>query len=265
MKSGGRFANLELPVDDADGEAPVPAQSVAEEADDIHDADYYLQRAREAELAGNMESALRAFSAALGDNPILPDAWEGQAWLLLELDELPEAETWAQKAIERFPQHSGILALHGLAMYRMGHTTLGMEAVDAAIEVRESAFAWLARGEMLLDLKTKAWEGCLMHALSVAEDNGLFMIRVGSVCVRYEAYSLALSVLKEGVSTVPRSARAWYLLGLVQESLGSYEKARASYRQAETLAPDIPAYRGAGDCCHPGLLQRLTRVFRGHR
>ncbi|MBM4043382.1 MAG: tetratricopeptide repeat protein, partial [Planctomycetes bacterium] len=107
----GRFSNLEF---GDGGEAPAPAATAprAEQpfASQLKDADYYLRQAEAQELEGSHDAALRSFSAALGENPLLLDAWVGQLRMLLELGEYPEARLWADKALEKFPNHAQVLA-----------------------------------------------------------------------------------------------------------------------------------------------------------
>ena len=147
----GRFANLELesrgspaaataesrPEDLRAGSRPIAERS----------AEFFLQRARDHELRGDLEAAMRDLSAALGEDSLRLDAWVGQLWLLAELDETPEACVWADKALVRFPDNPLVLAAKAVALHRLGRHQEAMDLNDAALAGNDDhPLLWLSRG-----------------------------------------------------------------------------------------------------------------------
>ena len=261
----GRFSNLEF---GEGGEAPAPTAAAAAPraeqpfASELKDADYYLRQAEAQELEGNHDAALRSFSAALGENPLLLDAWVGQLRMLLELDEYPEARLWADKALEKFPNHALVLAAKSLAVLRMGMRRDARVLNDAAVQGKgEWPLVWLARGELMMAESPAAATECLNRALRAASPRGPCLLEIGSLLLRQHHYAVALSALQRAAAELPNAARAWFLLGCAQRELGLGEPARVSFQQAQRLAPRIALYREAADE-RPGLFTWLKRFLR---
>ena len=53
---------------------------------------------------------LRFYSRALEEDKTLIVGWVGQVQMLVQLGELKEAETWARKALELYPNNPELLA-----------------------------------------------------------------------------------------------------------------------------------------------------------
>lgn len=84
-------------------------------------------------------------------NPDNAAAWTGQVRALIELGELREATLWADKALDRFPDHTELLAAKAGALGRSGFLDEAIAFSDASIEQRgDTPYVWLARGDVLL-------------------------------------------------------------------------------------------------------------------
>ena len=266
MRSG-RFANLELDGDgSSEGAVPAEAGGPPPSATELRDAQYYLREAVERELAGEYEAALRSYSVALGEDPLALDAWAGQVWMLLQLEEYPEARLWADKALESFPDNPHLVALKSIALYRMGECGEARELNSAALGRKgQSTWVWLGRGEIMLADDRAAAEDCFKHAARVASQQGLALLRAATVYLRYRHYSRAMSTLQEVTSASPRLGWAWYLLGRAQEQLGLIDQAQLSYGQAVGSCPQRSLYREAAHNAKTrrgGLIRRLAmKVF----
>jgi len=260
----GRFASLEF--GEAGPEAQAPAAPRAEArgpAAELRDADFYLRQAVAQELEGSFEAALRCYSAALGENPLLLDAWVGQLRVLLDLEEYPEARLWADKALERFPDNPQVLAAKSVALHRMGHKRDARALNDAAVQGKgEWPLVWLCRGELMMRDSSPAATECFNRALRGEGPKGPLLIRIGELLLRGGHYSTALTALQRAAAALPEAARAWYLMGQAQEELGMAAQARVSYQQAATLAPRIALYRQAAEGRPAGLMTTLRRFFR---
>jgi tetratricopeptide (TPR) repeat protein len=269
--SGGRFSSLEF--DEGGGDRPRASGPGALPRDggvarkpfgtEVRDARFYLKKAEEEELTGEHDKALRSYSAALGENPLLLEAWVGQLLMLLEMEEYPEAGLWADKALEKFPDNAQLLAAKSVALFRMGHRKEGRDLSDAALAGKgESEVVWLCRGELMIAEGRSACEECFRRAVSLSERKGLTRLRVGSICYRYGRYSPALSELQEAVRALPKSPKLWYLMGRTQEALGLATQARTSYRQAAGLSPGNAVYRDAAAGSRQTLGTSIASMFR---
>jgi tetratricopeptide (TPR) repeat protein len=272
--SAGRFSSLEF----EDGKDSSPAQKPADNQPaepgeaatpatprvgaETRDAAWYLRRAAEEELLGNFEQSMRNYSAALGENPLLLDAWAGQLLMLLELEEYPETRLWADKAMEKFPEHPLLLAAKSAALFRMGMKREARDLNDAALAKKgESEIVWLFRGELMLGDNRAAADECFKHASRLAVRKDLARLRQGRLYLRYGRLSHALAALQEATAALPRAALAWYLLGRAQEQLGMLDLAQTSFQQATELAPSNAAFTAAA-YRRPTLLKRFTSWLR---
>lgn len=96
-----RFDKLELNQPTQPG--PLQMRAEPEEAN-------WLKRADQQRRAGEYEDALRFYSRALEEDKTLILGWVGQVQMLVQLGELKEADTWARKALELFPNNPELLA-----------------------------------------------------------------------------------------------------------------------------------------------------------
>src|SRR5437667_4900883 len=109
-----RFVNLEFGGESEDHSQDAQKALSKDEA-------YYFAEARTAFENGIFESALRLYSKVLEFNPQNTGAWTGQVRMLIELCEYHEAKLWADKALERFPHESELLAAKAVALAREGY------------------------------------------------------------------------------------------------------------------------------------------------
>ncbi|MGD2175485.1 MAG: hypothetical protein PVJ27_08785, partial [Candidatus Brocadiaceae bacterium] len=132
----------------------------------------YFRAAGDAEFRlGLYESALRAYSRALEQDGTVFVCWLGQVRSLLALGEYEEADLWADKALELFPEHPDLLSAKALAAVRRGLVPRAMAYSDNALS-REgvSPFVWLCRGEVLTVRGSSMAEHCFEQAAVVSED-----------------------------------------------------------------------------------------------
>jgi tetratricopeptide (TPR) repeat protein len=261
--SGGRFSNLEYEGADKRGKDSLPSPADDQLVNAIKDAAYYVNRAVEQELAGDLEKALRSYSAALGENPLLLDAWVGQLLMLLELEEYREVELWANKAMEKFPDNPRLLAVKSVSLHRMGRRREGRDMHDAAVAGKgEIELVWFCRGEIMLAENRAAGEDCFKHAERLSERKPLTRLRIAAICYRYGKYQMALSMLQDISTQMAKSARLWYLMGRTQDGLGLRGQALTSYRQAAELSPFNAVYGRAARGEDPASAGWLTGLFR---
>ncbi len=263
----GRFSSLEIdeyksPREGmASGGAESPGEGRKHFVEQIRDADYYMKQTGPLALAGEHEKALRAYAAALGENPLLLDAWVGQVRMLLELGEYPEAVLWADKAMERFPDNPQLLASKSIALYRTGHHRQARGMNDVALQKKgEFEIVWLSRGELMLGDVGAASTECFAHAQRLSTNRATTMMHIGGLYLRNGHHGQALSTLREASREMPQASWVWYQLGRAQTEVGDYEQARISFAQAHKLNPRNETYETAvreQPRRHQGWLQKL--------
>jgi tetratricopeptide (TPR) repeat protein len=227
----GRFSKLDLQT-----KPPLTKESIAE-AWPNEDEQSSLRRAQEAFDHGLYEPALDYFSRALRFNRELPQAWCGQIRCLIQLGEFPEAITWSDRALERFPNNANLLACKGLAYAELQDTIQAMEYVDGALEQRSpTPWVWLARGECLLLAREPVQNAqrCFAKAAELEDDLNRWRVelRIGQALLRAGHALDAKKHLERARHGQARNELVNYLLGLTCERLGQYSLAANYLQQA---------------------------------
>jgi len=230
-----RFSHLEFDRHQPAADSPPAGESVRDEY-------AHVEAAHLAWLAGNFEQALREYSRALGANNVFLPGWSGQLRMLIELDELPEALLWADKALELFPEHPELLAAKAVASARnLDFEKAIMYSDNAMSREHTTGYIWLARGEVLLAAGHGRAELCMDNALNLeTADMPALRLEVGRTWLRYRRYVDALGPLRQSAVELPESALAWYALGACSAALGLPEAA-AHLDQALQLQPGMQA------------------------
>jgi predicted Zn-dependent protease len=108
-----------------------------------------MLRARQALQRGEYEPALRAYSAALQDDPDVAEGWAGQVRCLVSLGQPADALLWAQRAVARHAEEPTVQMVHALALARDGKVDEalailgGLEQSTLSLEARLDAAATL--------------------------------------------------------------------------------------------------------------------------
>ena len=248
-----RFVNLEF-----EGESN--RQRQPEHKLPVKDEIYYLHEANLAFENGNFELALRNYSKVLEFNATNVTAWGGQVRMLIELGEFKEAKLWADKALERFPNEAELLAAKAVALARSGDLEAALTFSDAAIEERgDTAYIWLARGDVLFARKESLAEYCLEKAMAIAPKNWLVAWLSARIHFYYRQFARALKAMEQAVEWNPGHFLVWLERGRCQQSLGLLGPAETSFTQARQLNPDCLAAKDGLDQIHGASL--LKRIF----
>ena len=229
-----RFSQLEF-GDKGDEGAGKPASG----GEEIRDSEYFHEQALRYRLAGDFEVAMRNYSRALEQDHTFYPGWLGQVMMLIELNELKEADVWADKALEMFPEHPELLAAKAIACARDGRPEKAIAYSDNSISKENvTSTVWLARAEVLLNRKSNIAQNCISKALNVAgEDVSMVRLEAGRLLNRKGDCAGALQYLRAAVDELPKSALSWYELGIAQARLGRPE-AQLSFEQAIKLHPN---------------------------
>jgi tetratricopeptide (TPR) repeat protein len=254
-----RFVNLEFGDEHED-------HSQEQENALVKDEAYYLSRAQAAFENGDFELGLRLFSKVLEFNPQNAAAWTGQVRMLIELGEYREAKLWADKALEKFPHESELLAAKAVALGRSGDLQGALAFSDASIEERgDTPYIWLARGDVLLAREETRANYCFDKALLLAPRDWFVAWLAARIRYYYEQFALALKLIQQAVEWNAGHFLVWLELGRCQHALGLAGAARNSYRQAKELNPHSSEVNAAVvRLSEVGLWSRIRGWWRRH-
>lgn len=227
----------------------------------IRDAAYFYREALQYWLGGDYEMALRNYSRVLEKNNTFFDAWSGQIYMLIELGEYNEAVLWADKALELFPEHPELLALKAVAFCRDAKMDKAIAYSDNSIgKDNTTATVWLARAEVMLTRKSTVAENCISKAVSMAGSiTPIIKLQAARLIRNTGDYIQAINYLNDVVKALPKSALAWYELGICQAKLGRTE-AKTTLKQCLKLRPDWDKAQTA--CNKYGKLSFFHRLFK---
>jgi tetratricopeptide (TPR) repeat protein len=249
-----RFKNLELGGQDHEHRVPSETRS----------AQYYLREAEKSFFEADFEAALRAYGKVLEFQPDEPAAWVGQVRMLIELKDFEQAKSLADRANQHLPNHPEILAARAVALARERQIEAALAFSDAAVEAGpETAFVWLARGDVLLASGNSQSEFCFQRAIALSPGSWLTHWLASRIHFVYEKFSLALKYAQQALALDAAQSPVWLQLGRCQEALGLSVPAQNSFAQALQLNPNSSAAKlaqaGAGSS---SLFHRLTQRWR---
>jgi tetratricopeptide (TPR) repeat protein len=227
-----RFSKLEF-GDKSNGQG-----RPASHGEPVRTAEYFAEEALRYWLAGDFELALRNYSRSLEQNSAFYSGWLGQVLMLIELGEYREAEVWADKALELFPEHPELFAAKAIACARDGKMDKAIAYSDNSIaRDNVSPLVWLARAEVLLNRQSRIGENCISKAIAtVTKDAPIIRLAASRLLNRDGNYRAALEYLRAAADNLPKSALVWYELGCCQSALGRPEAA-VTLRQCLKLRP----------------------------
>jgi tetratricopeptide (TPR) repeat protein len=252
-----RFINLEF-----GGEAEDQSQSQTQGT--ARDEDYYLHEAQAAFDKGDFEKALRHYGKMLEFNPQNATAWIAQIRMLIELGQLRDANTWADKSLESFPNEPELLAAKAVALARNGDTNGALAFSDASVEEHaNSPYVWLARGDVLLALKESRADYCVEKALQLAPGDWSVLWLAARVRSYHEQFAGALQLAQRAIARDAGRVVLWLEQGHCQESLGLMDAAQDSFARALELDRDChAAAEGLTRLRSHGLADRARGLWR---
>jgi tetratricopeptide (TPR) repeat protein len=228
-----RFDHLEIEPVPGKGNNPQAGKAAAES-----DEKHWLAQADVDRRKGLYEGALRCYSRALELDKSLVTGWAGQAQMLIQLSEYPEAELWSRKALELFKNNGELLAARAHAVCRMGDAKVAQELCDAALRQEgQSAYRWTVRGELMVSAKGDIDRHCFDKAVLIDPD-WLVCLEIALVYLHYKIPSKALFRARQAVENAPQAFYCWYVQGLCQVELGFEDQAKKSLKRCLELSPN---------------------------
>jgi tetratricopeptide (TPR) repeat protein len=228
-----RFKNLEL---DPTPDEPDGAKLRAEGGE--RDEHYWLRQADRERRQGHHDNALRFYSRALELDKSLVAGWLGQVQMLVALEEYPEAELWARKALDLFRNHGDLLAGRAQALARQGDRPEALALCDAALKQEgQSAYRWLVRGELLVAQRQDLDRHCFDKATLLDKD-WLVPVEIAAIYLHHRVPSKALMRLRQAAELAPDNAYVWYRKAVCELKLDLEDAARKSLRRCLELSPN---------------------------
>ncbi|HEY1684720.1 MAG TPA: tetratricopeptide repeat protein [Tepidisphaeraceae bacterium] len=231
-----RFQRLEL---DGEKKTSSPSQLSGQLnlQSDLHDAAYWMHQADGHRRHGRFEEALRDYSRGVEQDRSVVRGWVGQIQMLIAMEEYPEAELWARKALELFRGHADLSAARAQALCRRGDITQAQAACDAAIGTAGiSSYPWTVRGELMLSLRDPVEEYCFDKAVQIDTD-WLVLIEIAGIYIFYRRHAKALSYCRRAVQKTGDHPYCWFRQGECELAMGLNDAARLSFKQCLDLEP----------------------------
>ena len=229
-----RFHRLEL---DQEQQQQLAETTVPQQQETDHDEQHWMRQADQNRRAGQHEEALRHYSRALEMERSLVAAWVGQVQMLILLDEYPEAELWARKALEIFKGNGELMAGQAQALCRSGKIEQAQVICDAALgQQGHSAYRWMVRGELMLTRRDAIESYCFDKAVQVDAD-WLVLLEIGLIYLHHQMATKALMRVREAVEKAADNPYGWWLQGTCEVELGLARAARMSFIRCLELSP----------------------------
>jgi tetratricopeptide (TPR) repeat protein len=252
-----RFDKLEF---DEGGQQGQPAERSAPARREDTD---WMQRADQHRRTGLYENALKFYSRALELDKTLIGGWLGQVQMLVQLAEYPEAELWARKALELFPQHGDLMAARGQALCRLGDVKPAHAMCDGSLrQSGQSAFRWMVRGELMVAAKETTDQHCFDKAQQLDAD-WLVSAEIALIYLFYRQPGRAQLRARRACETAPDQYYAWLLEARCQRALGLDSQARRSLQTCLELCPGHAEARQLLADLEQGSASSLGRWLRG--
>jgi tetratricopeptide (TPR) repeat protein len=224
-----RFDRLELGAEPLAGHAGADRARPAQRD--------WLRQADQERRKGQYEAALRCYSRALEQDKTAVAAWAGQVQMLTLLGEAPEADTWSRKALELFPGNGELLASRAQALARLGKLQEAMALSDGSLAAAgQSAFRWLARGELMVALGQSTDRHCFDKAYQIEAD-WLVRLEAAAICLHYQKASRGHAFARQAVELAADQFHAWYVRGCCEAELGLEQQAEQSLLHCLQLCP----------------------------
>lgn len=231
----GRFRKLEF---DSQLQKPVEVRR-----EPIGPDAYCLQAEREYR-EGNFDNALRYYSRALENDRLMIESWRRRVVVLVELGEYSEADLWADKALELFPDDQDLLAGKAVALCRCGRHAQAFSVADRAIRCPvPSPYPWIARGEILLAVKNAQHEYCFSKAVVVTRPGWHVFSQIGRAYQFYGHFSKAIEYFNRAVGVEPVLVFVLMEKAHCQFELGLNRQANSTLDEVLRISPKNVAAR----------------------
>ncbi len=250
-RSSGRFSKLEKGSGDsftaklapppgtlAQGETePAPPAAAQAEPDNYPD---FVQEADKAFFTGHYKEALRHYSRALQQDNTQVYPWIGQISCLIEQKQFREANLWSERALDQFPEDPSLLAQRARVLAHTGNLKRAIGVSDYSISKGATEWAWLARGEVLLEAKDGNSMSCFQKAVEmIGKEDWRIPLLAGLAFKRRRQWANAEEFFRLSVEANPRHYYTWYEYAQTLTEMSFLERARDAVTRVRNLKPDF--------------------------
>ena len=154
-----------------------------------------------------------------------------------------------------------------MALGRLGETDVALAFSDAALDQPgDSAFVWLARGDVLLARRERKVDPCFDRALQLAPGDWLVRWLAARIRAHWKQFAAALKLVQEAAALSPDRFVLWLLCGQCQWALGLADAASTSFHQVLALNPQCrEADAGLIQLRNTGWFSRLLSRWTGRQ
>lgn len=235
-----------------------------EEEEDLFDAHQYFMKGDEEYFNGSFEKSIKYYSKSLQLENSRVEAWIGQIYALIALNQYKEADLWSKQGLMLFPDNADIISLRGVNYAQKGFLQRAIGSSDFALEKGNSKTVWLSRAEILLFAKNKNSLFCFEKAMELAgKEDWKTSMRIGMIFYNHRIYSSALKYLTKACNTNPKNFYLWYLIGKCNDLLNYREKAAEAFKRSTELNPGyLPAKKMLKRIIIFSPLKSLKTIFK---
>lgn len=200
----------------------------------------FLLRADEAFYTGNYRDALRYYSRALQEDGGHVIPWIGQVSALIEMRQYKEAELWSNRALEAFPEDPSVLSQRARVLALTGNLKRAIGVSDYALSVGGTSWAWLARGEVLVEAGEKNALFCFDKAVEMAGgERWRILLEAGRCYLRRRQWANAEAFLRRAAEERPDNFFVWYEYAIALVELNFTDRARTAIERCLQLRGDF--------------------------
>jgi tetratricopeptide (TPR) repeat protein len=231
-----------------------------------YDSQYYLSQAEKLLYAGHFDKALRKYSRAAEQSGANVDCWIGQILCLSLLGRSTEAQNWARRALELFPEDTRLISLQGLAYAQSGTVQRGLACSDFALSKGSAdPLCFLVRGMILELAENTNSKPVLDKAIELRPPHDFRVpLLLGMFLMNSRRQSKALEYLEMATREAPSNDLCWERLGEAYGRLGMGSRAAEAFRQALQINPaNQPASHGLAAVTNSSVVTRLMRRIFG--
>jgi tetratricopeptide (TPR) repeat protein len=218
-----------------------------------------MLRARQALTRGEYEPALRAYSAALQDDPDEAEAWAGQVRCLVSLGQPADALQWAQRGLERHPSDASVQTAHALALARasmMDEAVAALEPFDLATLSTE------ARLDAACTLLMAERPAAAVVATLPADDPSV-QRRLAEILLAKGDGATADRFLSALLQMMPEDGPAWLLAARAARLMGRKGEWEKRLKQAQELKVPFAEIDREKRSPHPSALKSALKGLFG--
>lgn len=223
--------------------SPLGPQAAEAEENVNYDYFYYCEKGDNLFFTGEPKNALTHYSRAIQQDGMKPYPWCMQVWCLVQMEQMREADLWAVRAEQMFPDHSATISLKAITYAARGMAQRALASSDFALTRGGDPMAWLARGFALLEGDNKNAYACFDKILELPDSKHDWkpMALSALILLRYRKYSQALKPLKQAIAIQENNFYLWLLMGRCFLRAGMTEQAKNAFEQALELNPRCEA------------------------